>query len=180
MGPLTLSDEVGLDVGIKVLHILEDGLGERFKPADIFTKVFEKGLLGKKSGKGFYIHDAKERSVNKEIDTFRAVTTFSAEQQKEFQERMLLVMINEAARCLAEGVVDDPAAVDVGMVMGTGFPPFRAGLLYYADHEKIDNVVDSLTYFKERVNAVRFEPSPYLLDLQKRRVDFYTAENNKG
>lgn len=88
-----------------------------------------------------------------------------------------MVMINEAARCLADGIVDDPAAVDVGMVLGTGFPPFRAGLLYYADHLGIDNVVDSLTYFKERIPGTRFEASPYLLDLQKRRVGFYAADS---
>lgn len=179
MGPLTLSDEVGLDVGIKVLHILHDGLGDRFKPAEIFTKVFEKGLLGKKSGSGFYVHDPRGRYANKAITTLRVPVKVSPELQKEYRERMLLVMINEAARCLEEGVVDEAAAVDVGMVLGTGFPPFRAGLLYYADHEKIDNIIDSLAYFKGHLGSDRFLPAQYLLDLQKRRETFYTAKLNR-
>ena len=66
MGPFTLSDEVGLDVGVKVLHVLEAGLGPRYTPVDIFNKIYEKKLLGKKSGKGFYVHTAK-RVVNKEV-----------------------------------------------------------------------------------------------------------------
>jgi len=175
MGPLTLSDEVGLDVGIKVLHILHDGLGERFKPAPLFEKVFEKGYLGKKSGSGFYVHEPKERYPNKEIATFRMPQKIPVEKQEEYRERMLLVMVNEAARCLEEGIVDEAAAVDVGMILGTGFPPFRAGLLHYADHEKIDNIIDSLTFFQERVDKTRFETAQYLLDLQKRNESFYTA-----
>src|SRR5271156_243556 len=69
MGPFTLSDEVGLDVGVKVLHILEAGLGPRFKPTKIFDEIVPKKLLGKKSGKGFYIHD-KKKTVNPEVQAF--------------------------------------------------------------------------------------------------------------
>ncbi len=179
VGPLALSDEVGLDVGIKVLHILHDGLGDRFKPADIFTKVFEKGLLGKKSGSGFYIHSAKERTPNKGINALRPSKPISLEKEKEFRERMLLVMINEASRCLADGIVSEASSVDIGMILGTGFPPFRGGLLNYADHYGIGNLVDALIYFKERLSAERFSPSEYLLNLRDHRQGFYAVDKDE-
>lgn len=179
MGPLTLSDEVGLDVGLKVLHILHDGLGERFKPAEIFTKVFEKELLGKKSGRGFYIHGRNFRSPNKIIDTLRPPKPLAQHQEKEILERMILVMINEASRCLTEKIVDGPDVIDLGMIMGTGFPPFSGGLLRYADHRKIDAIVDSLTYYAGRISSERFTPSDYLLDLRSRRVNFYSEKKHE-
>lgn len=174
MGPLTLSDEVGLDVGIKVLHILHDGLGERFVPAEIFEKVFEKGLLGKKSGSGFYLHKQR-RIANPEIDKLRAAKPLTPEQVHEYRDRMLLIMINEAARCLADKIVDDPSAVDAGMILGTGFPPFKAGLLHYADSLGIENVVDLLKMFAEKTKSSRFEPSPFLLELKSGVQKFYST-----
>src|SRR6185369_8486866 len=98
MGPFTLSDEVGLDVGVKVLHVLEAGLGGRYKPVEIFDKIFEKKFLGKKSGKGFYVH-GKKRVVNKDVQDMveREGGVFERDSAL---NRMLLIMINEAARCL--------------------------------------------------------------------------------
>ncbi len=178
MGPLTLSDEVGLDVGNKVLHILHEALGERFKPADIFGKILDKGLLGKKSGAGFYVNGSSGRVPNKVLTTLRVPKFVSPEQQKEYRDRMLLVMINEASHCLADQIVEEPSTIDVGMVMGTGFPLFRGGLLHYADQFGINNIVDSLTYFKGRLERECFTPSQYLLDMRSRRVTFYT--NKEG
>lgn len=175
VGPLALSDEVGLDVGIKVLHILHQGLGERFKPAEIFIKVFEKKLLGKKSGSGFYLHRPGGRVPNKAIAALCVTKPVTSQQHKEFKERLLLVMVNEAARCLADGIVDGPSTIDVGMILGTGFPPFRGGLLRFADEYGVSNVVDSLMFFKERLGADRFTPSDYLFNLRQRRASFYSV-----
>ncbi len=177
MGPLTLTDEVGIDVGIKVLHILHEGLGERFKPAEIFTKIFEKGLLGKKSGRGLYVHNDKRPVANKDIELLRSMRVVSLSQYKELRERMILVMINEASRCLADGIVDEPSTVDVGMILGTGFPPFLGGLLHYADQLGIRNIVDSLLSFKERFGSERYAVSDYLLDMRARKVNFYSTGN---
>lgn len=176
VGPLALSDEVGLDVGIKVLHILHQGLGERFKPAEIFVKVFEKKLLGKKSGAGFYMHQSGGRAPNKSIEALCVSKSVSSTQHKELKERLLLVMINEAARCLADGIVDQPGTVDVGMILGTGFPPFRAGLLHFADQYGISNIVDALNFFKERLGADRFTPADYLMNLHHRKTFFYSEK----
>ncbi|MEI7997914.1 MAG: 3-hydroxyacyl-CoA dehydrogenase NAD-binding domain-containing protein [Candidatus Omnitrophota bacterium] len=170
MGPFTLSDEVGLDVGVKVLHILENGLGSRFKPSDIFNKVFELKLLGKKSGKGFYIH-GRQRLVNAQVQAFVKGTS-RLEDQKAL-ERMLYIMINEAAQILQEEVVDTPDTVDIGMIMGTGFPPFHGGLLRYADSLGIDKVVSDLLELQNQFKDGRFKPSDYLLNLKAQRRKFY-------
>ena len=82
-------------------------------------------------------------------------------------------MKKEAARCLEEGVADRPHTVDIGMIMGTGFPPFRAGLLRYADSVGISNIVKDLKTFEESLGAVRFKPCKYLMELQERGRAFY-------
>ncbi len=162
MGPLALSDEVGLDVGVKVLHILHAGLGERFEPVEIFDRIYEKGLFGKKSGKGFYIHTKKKRLLNPEIDRLRGGKKTASFKTDELRDRMVFIMINEAARCLEDGIVDDPSVVDTGMIMGTGFPPFRGGLLRYAQSVGIERVVETLKSFETKFHSDRFKPCPYL------------------
>jgi len=170
MGPFTLSDEVGLDVGVKVLHILEAGLGSRFKPAKIFDDVLPKKLLGKKSGKGFYIH-GKERVVNPEVQSL--VKGNGQVSEQEAIQRMMYIMINEAAMILQEKVVDSADTVDIGMIMGTGFPPFRGGLLRYADSIGISQLVDDMEKLEARFKDGRFKPCAYLLDLKSQGKKFY-------
>jgi len=170
MGPFTLSDEVGLDVGVKVLHILEAGLGARFKPSKIFDEVLPLKLLGKKSGKGFYIH-GKERVVNPQVQAFIKAGGSTSEQ--EAIERMMYIMINEAAMILQEKVVDGPDAVDIGMIFGTGFPPFRGGLLRYADSLGIDQLVSGMEKLEARFKDGRFKPCAYILDLKGQGKKFY-------
>ena len=170
MGPFTLSDEVGLDVGVKVLHVLESGLGVRFKPARIFDEVLPLKLLGKKSGKGFYVH-GKERVVNPEVEAL--VKSGGSLNEKEAIERMILIMVNEAAMILQEKVVDGPDAVDIGMIFGTGFPPFKGGLLRYADSFGIEKIVTTMEAFEARFKDGRFKPCEYILDLKKQGKKFY-------
>lgn len=172
MGPFTLSDEVGLDVGVKVLHILETGLGSRFKPSEIFDKVLPLKLLGKKSGKGFYVH-GKERVVNPEVEVL--VKSSGSVDEQEAIDRMIYIMINEAGMILQEKVVDSPDSVDIGMIMGTGFPPFRGGLLRYADTIGIDKLVEGLEKFEARFKDGRFKPCGYILELKKQGKKFYEA-----
>lgn len=173
MGPFALSDEVGLDVGNKVLHILEQGIGERFKPVRVFERIQEKGLLGRKGGEGFYLH-GKKRVPNPEIEAlFRGSVSPQHFDAQDALKRMLYIMINEAAQCLKEHVVDDPGAVDVGMIFGTGFPAFRGGLLRYADSVGIANIVDDLNRLERRLQAERFAASNYILTLKKEKRDFY-------
>jgi len=171
MGPFTLSDEVGLDVGVKVLHVLETGLGLRFKPVKVFDEVLAKKLLGKKSGKGFYIH-GKERVVNPEVQSL--VKAGGAIQEQEAIDRMIYIMINEAAMILQEKVVDSPDSVDIGMIMGTGFPPFRGGLLRYADSIGISKLIEGMEKLDARFKDGRFKPCAYILDLKNQGKKFYS------
>ena len=176
MGPFELSDEVGLDVGIKVLHILEQAFGERFKAVKIFDKILENKLLGKKTGKGLYIH-GKKKTPNPEIDGLLQSVggKRNAFNEKEVVDRMIFIMINEAARCLEEQVVSEADAIDVGMIFGTGFPPFRGGLLRYADSLGIANVVKRLEELEKKYAASRFKPCQYLLTLRDQKKNFYSS-----
>lgn len=173
MGPVELVDQVGIDVGYKVAHILQDAFGDRMKVASVLEEVKQKGLLGKKSGKGFYIYSGKkDKSINPEARPSQVVSKNVSDEDA--LKRMMYIMINEAARCLEEKVVDSAATVDIGMVMGTGFPPFRAGLLHYADSIGAVRIVEDLTRFQKSVDAQRFEPCAYLKDLASSGRKFHS------
>ncbi len=171
MGPFRLVDEVGLDVGYKVASILEEGYGQRMKTAPIFKRMYnDLGLLGKKKGAGFYTYVKNIAEVNDIVLTLVSVKRkFSDE---EILDRTLLVMVNEASRALEEGVVKNARYLDMAMVMGTGFPPFRGGLLAYADERGIKDIVARL---KDLANAYgeRFVPSELLVKMAKEGSTFY-------
>lgn len=173
MGPFTLVDEIGLDVGYKVALILEEHFGERMKVAGILKSAYEQKWFGKKSGKGFYIHKPKDKRPNKEIYSLLSKHLDSSLSKEEVLKRMLYRMINEAADCLKEEVVLEPAIVDIGMIMGTGFPAFRGGLLRYADSIGCDKIVEDLEKFMCKFGSERFRPSDYLAGLAKRKEKFY-------
>lgn len=184
MGPFALIDEIGLDVGYKVAKILENYFGDRMKVASVLAKVYENKLLGKKTGKGFYIHKGKEKIPNKDIYDIFSISKKEAESkaeslaeglveaEKEILNRMIYLMINEASRCLEEGICNEPSDVDIGMIMGIGFPPFRAGLLRYADSVGLSNIMNELEKFY-KLYGEKFKPSNYLLKLVKENKKFY-------
>ncbi|MGH7602024.1 MAG: 3-hydroxyacyl-CoA dehydrogenase NAD-binding domain-containing protein, partial [bacterium] len=132
MGPVNLFDEVGLDVAAKVSHILENAFGARMAGEGMMDKIVETGRLGKKNGKGFYIYEGKDKKIDPAIYGLIGKAGKFEGTAAEIQDRCVLPMINEAAMCLAEGIVRRPEDVDVGMIFGTGFPPFLGGLLRYA------------------------------------------------
>ncbi|GLS90257.1 fatty acid oxidation complex subunit alpha [Psychromonas marina] len=182
MGPFVLADEVGIDVGFHVATILEEAYGERMKVAGLFKHIFvEEKLLGKKSGAGFYKHEKKSPiRYNKNIDAI--LTFYRADQNisvKEFDSKMIvdrciLVMVNEAVRCLQEGVIDNPAYLDMAMLMGTGFPAFRGGLLKYADNRGLQSICDKLTELSQTYGE-RFAPAQLLVDKAQNGQTFYEA-----
>lgn len=171
MGPFVLADEVGLDVGYKVAKVLEDAYGERMQVSSILDRVYHQmQLLGKKAGKGFYIHSAKKRVAN---DAVKALV-FSKRKfdEQEIIDRAMLIMVNEAAMCLQEGVVKNAQYLDMAMIMGTGFPPYRGGLLKYADTLGIKSIVITLQSLAKN-HGLRFEPAKLLLDMAKNGKTFY-------
>lgn len=171
MGPFRLVDEVGLDVGYKVAKILEEGYGERMKTSPVFERIYnDLGLLGKKKGAGFYTYVKNVAEVNKEVvNLVTAHHTFSSE---EIIDRTVLIMVNEASRALEEGIVKNAQYLDMAMVMGTGFPPFRGGLLAYADERGIKSVVARLQSLNHAYGE-RFAPSDLLVTMAKNGTQFY-------
>lgn len=174
MGPARLLDEVGIDVAIKVAKVMYEGLGERAHPSKFSTKLAEKNFLGKKNSKGFYLYDEKGKVTgpNPEVDEL-----LPKERKKmsetELQLRLFLPMINEAAAILKDGIVQTAADVDLGLIFGIGFPPFRGGLLRYADSEGLDKILAALKNFSETVDAERYRPSDYLVQLVESKTSFY-------
>ncbi len=174
MGPCRLLDEVGIDVAVKVAKILHDGLGDRAKSSGLSTKMAEKGLLGRKSSKGFYDYDeaGKVTGANEE-----ALSLFPSKKksmsESEIQMRVVLPMINEAAIILEEGLVEGPGDVDLGLIFGIGFPPFRGGLLRYADGEGLDRILTAINRYSESVDFDRYQASPYLKNLVENKKKFY-------
>jgi len=172
MGPINLFDEVGIDVAAKVSHILENAFGGRMAGDGMLDKIVESGRLGKKNGKGFYIYEGKNKKVDPAIYAFIPKTGKFDGNAAEMQDRCVLPMINEAAMCLAEGLVRRPADVDIGMIFGTGFPPFRGGLLRYADARGIDNIVGKLETLAGKYGE-RFKPAERLMEMKQSGKKFY-------
>ncbi len=171
MGPFRLADEVGIDVGYKVAKILEEGYGRRMQVAPVFERIYrDLGLLGRKNGAGFYTYTGYKTVPNASvINLVQAKRSFS---EDEIIDRTLLVMVNEASRALEEGIVKNAAYLDMAMVMGTGFPPFRGGLLAYADERGIHDVVAKLNNLSNAYGE-RFKPSDLLAAMAREKRRFY-------
>lgn len=174
MGAFILLDEIGLDVAYKVGKILEDAFGARMKACGLSHKLVDAKFLGKKNGKGFYVHADKTRVLNPEL----AKHTLSGGRSLSDAaviERCLYVMVNEAAFCLQEGVCREASDVDLGMMMGTGFPPFRGGLLRWADSIGAASIIKTLERLQKEVDAERFRPAKLLEDLARNGRTFHAA-----
>lgn len=171
MGPLTLADEVGLDVGYKVAMVLENAYGDRMSISPLFTKIYkEEKLLGKKSKEGFYIHSKKDKTPNpKVISLLGDAKQISNE---EIIDRAMFIMINEASRVLEEKMIKNAAYLDLAMVMGSGFAPFRGGILRYADSLGIKKVYATLKNLEAR-HGERFAPSTLISKMQEENKNFY-------
>ena len=182
MGPFTLADEVGLDVGLKVARVLEGAFGDRMHVAGVLGEAVEtRGVKGKKAGAGFYVWDGKKKSVNDALASLAKTNGHAPPPEggdrsgltdEQVVDRAILTMVNEAARCLEEGIVDGAEQVDIAMLMGTGFAPFRGGLLRWADHVGIKEVDERLTRLAEQFGD-RFEPAPLIKKLAAEDGTFY-------
>ncbi len=178
MGPLRLVDEVGVDVTRHAGDVLHRSFGERFTPAPPLVAIGESGRLGRKGGKGFYRYEGgREAGVDPSV--YEDLGDLSSSRREdppdiELWARLLLPMINEAARVLSDEVASSAADVDLAMVMGTGFPPFRGGLLRYADEVHPRVLVERLQRYEEALGP-RFAPAPALERLAREDRSFYEA-----
>jgi 3-hydroxyacyl-CoA dehydrogenase / enoyl-CoA hydratase / 3-hydroxybutyryl-CoA epimerase len=176
MGPLRLLDEVGLDVARHAGAVMSAAFGDRLQPPPVMTALSETELLGRKGGRGFYVYeDGRDRKVNEDIYGLLGSAVPKERRNLDHQEildRTLLAMVNEAARLLADGIVATPGEVDLGMITGTGFPPFRGGLLRWADTLGMQTVLDRLQQLEEKHGA-RFTPAPLIRERAAAGQGFY-------
>lgn len=181
MGPLRLMDEVGLDIARHAGATLHEAFGARMAPAAPLIALGETPRLGRKNEHGFYLYQSgKSTSVDPgiyadlgdSVPNRTSPTTSPA--LSEIRERLVLAMINEAARVLEDRIVDTAGEVDLGMIMGTGFPPFRGGLLRFADAHHPRSLVEKLERLEAAVGP-RFAPAPVLLRLARDDRGFYDA-----
>lgn len=173
MGPLRLTDEVGVDVANHVAETIAKSFSPRLTTPAVLEKMAKANLLGKKNGRGFYIYAGKQRErVNAATEDLRAGTSAAGLSRKELQTRMVMLMINEAARCLEENLVAEAADVDFGMIMGTGFAPFVGGPLRFADYVGILKIAQDMNELAARAGE-RFAPCALLVDMAKNNRTFY-------
>jgi 3-hydroxyacyl-CoA dehydrogenase / enoyl-CoA hydratase / 3-hydroxybutyryl-CoA epimerase len=163
LGPITLTDEVGIDVAVKVAHILAEAFPDRLPLPSWLDRSAEPDRLGAKTAKGFYLYQERKRTgPDPAIYPLLGLQPRIANPNlATLAERMVLPMVNEAARCLAEDVVADAGSLDLAMIMGTGFPPFRGGLCRWADGQGLGNVLETLERLATGVGD-RFRPSEAL------------------
>jgi 3-hydroxyacyl-CoA dehydrogenase/enoyl-CoA hydratase/3-hydroxybutyryl-CoA epimerase len=177
VGPLTLLDEVGLDIAAKSGAILHQAFGERMAPAQAMRAVVNAGRVGRKGKSGFYLYDAdgKKGSVDTTVYSLLSSPTRSSFPPDEIQQRCALALVNEAARTLEEGIVRTARDGDIGAVFGIGFPPFRGGPFRWIDAVGVGKVVDALEDLSARF-APRFTPCDLLVSMARRGERFYPVE----
>jgi 3-hydroxyacyl-CoA dehydrogenase/enoyl-CoA hydratase/3-hydroxybutyryl-CoA epimerase len=173
VGPVTLLDEVGIDVGAKVAKILHHAFGERMAPPESMEKVVADGRLGRKNKRGFYTYDGKQKRPDASVYALLPpVEGRQSVEEREVQERLVFAFLNEAAFCLQEGILRSPRDGDVGAIFGLGFPPFLGGPFRYIDHLGARFVVEVLERLRA-AHGARFKPAEILLDKARAGAGFY-------
>jgi 3-hydroxyacyl-CoA dehydrogenase/enoyl-CoA hydratase/3-hydroxybutyryl-CoA epimerase len=175
VGPFQLLDEVGIDVGEKVSHVLNDAFGERMTPPGTMAALVKEGRLGRKTKKGFYRYDVKGKPVDTSVyASLPGGATRVPFPDEELWERPVILFLNEAIRCLEERVLRSTRDGDIGAVYGLGFPPFRGGPFRAADAMGAAELLRRLEHWRER-KGVRFEPAPLLRRMAEHDDRFYAA-----
>jgi len=178
MGPATLSDLTGIDIGYHVGKNFEQSFGERWKMSPIYEGVYQTGCYGRKTGAGWYEYRGEEPVPNSKV--LEVVDRYLKEHgitpkelsTQEILDRMLARAINEAAYMIREGICDRPQDMDLAMIYGTGFPPYRGGILRYADAWGIRNVYEHLEKL-EAEHGIRLKPSILLKEMAESGDTFY-------
>ena len=165
VGPLRLADEVGIDVGAKISVILVEAFGDRMAGPDIISGLVTSDRQGRKNRRGFYSYDTagKRGGVDETVYTDLGVVPRGSTSRSEIQDRISLALINEAARCLEEGILRTAADGDIGAVMGIGFPPFRGGPFFWIDRVGAAEIVKRLRELAQH-HGRRFEPASILVE----------------
>lgn len=174
VGPMQLLDEVGIDVGAKIGPILQAELGERFAPPAAFSKLIDDGRLGKKVKKGFYQYNTKSKKklVDDSVYTLLGLQVSNTTVTDAQAERCVYMMLNEAARCLGEGIVRNARDGDIGAIFGIGFPPFLGGPFQYMDKIGATTLVSKLSQWQAEFGE-RFTPCDALIKMAEQGESYY-------
>jgi 3-hydroxyacyl-CoA dehydrogenase/enoyl-CoA hydratase/3-hydroxybutyryl-CoA epimerase len=164
VGPIALYDEVGIDVAGKAGGIMTEAFGDRIHPNAVVPRMVEDGRLGRKNRRGFYRYDDEGKKAGPDETVYALIGGPERRSipREQIQERLALLMINEAVRCLEDGVLHGARDGDVGAVLGIGFPPFRGGPFWYLDRTGPAAVLGRLRAL-EAEHGGRFAPAPLLV-----------------
>lgn len=175
VGPMKLLDEVGIDIGAKISPILVEELGDRFKAPDAFDKLLADDRKGKKNKKGLYLYNGKKpgKEVDESVYTLLGLSPSQQFSHEQIAERCVLLMLNEAAMCLDEGVIRSPRDGDIGAIFGIGFPPFLGGPFRYMDSLGVGHIVARLEHY-QGLYGDRFAPAALLSKMAEEEKTFYS------
>jgi 3-hydroxyacyl-CoA dehydrogenase/enoyl-CoA hydratase/3-hydroxybutyryl-CoA epimerase len=176
VGPITLLDEVGIDIGGHVGRVLSESLGARMAPSESLRRVVAAGRKGRKGRSGFYLYDEKGDKGRVDPTIYGVIGRNDRRPipADEIAERCVLAMVNEAALCLEAKILRSPRDGDIGAVFGLGFPPFRGGPFRYIDSVGADVIVERLEDLHGRFPA-RFAPAGILIEHARARRRFHPA-----
>ncbi|RYZ89417.1 MAG: hypothetical protein EOP04_06865, partial [Proteobacteria bacterium] len=179
VGPITLMDEVGIDVGIHVLDEMRDAFPDRVKLPHGLDAIQKSGRLGRKNGKGFFTYEDGEK-VGPDESIYELMgedkRTYKFVPAEDIADRCVFIFVNETIRCLEEGVLNHAYDGDIGAVFGLGFPPFLGGPLKYVDHLGAQNVLSKLKTLEEKFGS-RFAPSRLLKTMAEKNEKFFPEEH---
>jgi 3-hydroxyacyl-CoA dehydrogenase / enoyl-CoA hydratase / 3-hydroxybutyryl-CoA epimerase len=190
MGPLRLIDEIGVDITIDIGNTLEKAYGRRDHVSAVLLWLRDGKMLGRKAGAGFYKYEGKAQTPNESLAQWRRALHGEPEgaegpnippdrhrdprlrlSEQELAHRLIFLMVNEAARCVEENIVDSPEDADYGMILGIGFAPFRGGPLRFAEHFGLKKVVDELERLAQ--SEEKFSPCEILKEHARDGTKFY-------
>ncbi len=171
VGPLALLDEVGIDIAAHAGQVMAEYSGQRIDTPPVFARMVAAGRIGRKKQQGFYDY---QRSPKRVAESVYALLEWQAAPVDDFEiaERCWLQMLNETARCIEDGIIEDPHDIDIGVVFGFGFPPFRGGILRETERQGLDYVVGRLETYAAQ-HGQRLAPAQLLRDMAMKGKTFY-------
>lgn len=173
VGPIKLTDEVGIDVGAKVGKIMHDAFGERMQPPGEMQKLIDDERYGRKNGRGFYLYGDKKKGVDESVYEVLGVSpTNKSVSNEDITWRCALQFANEACRCFGDGILRSARDGDIGAVFGLGFPPFRGGPFRFVDQVGAKEVLGRLRELEKRLGS-RFSPAPVLEEIARTGQTFH-------
>jgi 3-hydroxyacyl-CoA dehydrogenase/enoyl-CoA hydratase/3-hydroxybutyryl-CoA epimerase/3-hydroxyacyl-CoA dehydrogenase/enoyl-CoA hydratase/3-hydroxybutyryl-CoA epimerase/enoyl-CoA isomerase len=176
MGPIMLYDTVGLDIALHAGEVMQAAFPDRVVPSTLLPAMVEAGRLGKKAGRGFFDYGGKKKDRGEESPEVEKIIAAHRRGQKKFSsedltDRLFLPMLLEATRVLEDGVAADPRDVDLGLIYGIGFPPFRGGLFFWADAVGATEILEKLKAYDSL--GERYRPTKLLSGLAQSNGKFY-------